>query len=200
MTRPVLIALGANIPLHNSCLIENLRHGASLIQTCGNLRITKMSGVYSTAPADTTGRQPRYVNAVIEASCPMPPGQLLRCLKRIEREAGRRQRGLNAPRPLDLDILDYRGQCLGSRRPRTRGQAKRQSRPILVLPHPELHRRRFVLEPLLEIRPHWVHPALGRSARQLVSRLPRPPGSITRLPSPTGDPDWWRRDDFSGSR
>lgn len=194
MVRPVLIALGANIPLSNNDLMENLRHGASAMQACDNLRITNASGLYSTAPVGGKGLQPRYLNAVVQATCKLPPMQLLRLLKRIERETGRRQRGLNAPRPLDLDILDYRGQCIGRRVPHVRGHAKAQRRPTLMLPHPELHRRRFVLEPLLEIRPHWMHPVLGRSARQLGSRLPRPPGSIRRIQQTAASDDgspWW---------
>jgi 2-amino-4-hydroxy-6-hydroxymethyldihydropteridine diphosphokinase len=89
---------------------------------------------------------------------------LLRLAKRIERQAGRRLGGHWGPRSLDIDVLDYGGRSYGS-------PSRRRRRGQLVLPHPEMHRRAFVLVPLLEVVPHWSHPALGATARTLLARL-----------------------------
>lgn len=177
----MLIAIGANLPLQNRGLLENLRHGVSALHSCDKLRIRRVSGVYSTAPVGGAGRQPRYLNAVIDVEGSIAPGQLLRLLKRIERAAGRRMRGLNAPRPLDLDVLEHGGRCLGWARVPVARRAPRRRAGAIVLPHPELHHRRFVLEPLIELRPQWMHPVLNRTALQLSRRLPRKPGSIRRV-------------------
>jgi 2-amino-4-hydroxy-6-hydroxymethyldihydropteridine diphosphokinase len=91
------------------------------------------------------------------------PGALLRLLKRLERRAGRRMCGHWKPRPLDLDILDFGGRIIG-RRSRNRVAGR------LLLPHPELHRRGFVLVPLMAAAPGWRHPVGGAHARQILAR------------------------------
>jgi 2-amino-4-hydroxy-6-hydroxymethyldihydropteridine diphosphokinase len=111
-----------------------------------------------------SGRQPPYLNAVVAATGALAPGNLLRLLKRIEARAGRRITPPLRPRPLDIDVLDYAGRRLN-------WPAVRRERGRLILPHPLLHTRAFVLVPLLEIARHWVHPALGRPARTLLARL-----------------------------
>jgi 2-amino-4-hydroxy-6-hydroxymethyldihydropteridine diphosphokinase len=111
------------------------------------------------------GRQPHYLNMVIGMHGSVAPGTLLRLLKRLERRAGRRMRGHWKPRPLDLDILDFGGRILG-RRDRNRVAGR------LLLPHPELHRRGFVLVPLMAAAPGWRHPVLGAHASQILARTP----------------------------
>jgi 2-amino-4-hydroxy-6-hydroxymethyldihydropteridine diphosphokinase len=129
------------------------------------VKLVKVSSFFSTAPVGP-GRQPRYLNAVALAEPGLAPGALLRLAKRIERRAGRRFGPNSAARPLDIDILDYGGRRLrGADRPRARGR--------LILPHPELHARAFVLQPLLQVAPAWRHPVLGLSAKTLLARLTR---------------------------
>ena len=113
------------------------------------------------------GLQARYLNAVLLAEAPLPPAALLRAIKVIERQAGRRLGRHWGPRPLDIDILDFRGRRMGwaAHPSRLRGR--------LILPHPEMHRRAFVLAPLLDVAPNWRHPVLERTARALLARLPR---------------------------
>jgi 2-amino-4-hydroxy-6-hydroxymethyldihydropteridine diphosphokinase len=95
----------------------------------------------------------------------MAPAALLRLIKRIERQAGRRLGARWGPRSLDVDILDFGGRRLGwPPRGRPRGR--------LILPHPEMHRRAFVLVPLLEVDPHWRHPLHAVAGRTLLARLP----------------------------
>jgi 2-amino-4-hydroxy-6-hydroxymethyldihydropteridine diphosphokinase len=89
---------------------------------------------------------------------------LLRLLKRLERRAGRRVTPPLQPRPLDIDILDLGGRRLN-------WPARRRVSGQLVLPHPLMHERAFVLIPLMEVAPHWSHPVLGVRARTLLARL-----------------------------
>jgi 2-amino-4-hydroxy-6-hydroxymethyldihydropteridine diphosphokinase len=127
--------------------------------------IVRRSNLYMTKPVGV-GRQPRYLNAVVLAKCSLAPAQLLRLAKRLERSAGRRSRERMSARPLDIDILDQGGRRVG--RPaavRRLGQ--------LILPHPELHRRAFVLHPLIEVDPYWQHPVLHQPAKVLLARTGR---------------------------
>jgi len=130
--------------------------------------------------------QPEFVNAVAEAETRLPPTALLRRLKAMEKRAGRRAGQRWGPRPLDLDILDYAGRIINwpghrsvrsdtSRKARTGGRSlgftAHSTRPKLVVPHPDLHLREFVLQPLADILPHWHHPVTGASTTQLLKAL-----------------------------
>jgi 2-amino-4-hydroxy-6-hydroxymethyldihydropteridine diphosphokinase len=129
------------------------------------VEVVAASHIYATAPLGP-GRQAQYLNAVVEARAPVGPAALLRALKRIERRSGRRLGVLWGPRSLDIDILDFAGRRLG-------WPARRRQRGTLVLPHPEMHRRAFVLVPLLEAAPHWRHPVLRVAGRTLLARIPK---------------------------
>ena len=108
--------------------------------------------------------QPWFVNGVAAVATDLPPESLLARLLALETRFGRARGARNAARSLDLDLLDYDGrQCAAA---------------TLVLPHPRLHERRFVLVPLGDIAPDWRHPALGVTAAELVARLP--PGQLVR--------------------
>jgi 2-amino-4-hydroxy-6-hydroxymethyldihydropteridine diphosphokinase len=102
--------------------------------------------------------QPWFVNAVLAIATRLGPEELLDRLLEIEAEFGRVRGERNAARTLDLDLLDYEGRLCETTR--------------LVLPHPRLQDRRFVLAPLCDVAPQWRHPLLGRSVRQLLARLP----------------------------
>ena len=163
----VLVGLGAN------------RFGAwgspaeTIVQALGeidrfNIAVLAVSPLYGTA-AVGSARQPPYVNAVALLDTSLPPEALLRVLKEIERKSGRRGGRPWGPRTLDIDIVDYRGlvrHWCGSR-PSFRQAGARP----LILPHPLAHERPFVLKPLLDIAPHWRHPALKQSARDLWHRV-----------------------------
>jgi 2-amino-4-hydroxy-6-hydroxymethyldihydropteridine diphosphokinase len=127
------------------------------------LRIVRSSRIYVTPPLGPGGQAP-YLNAVLLLEAHMAPAALMRLVKRIERRAGRRSGPLWGPRTLDIDLLDFAGRRLG-------WPIRRRERGRLTLPHPEMHRRAFVLVPLLEVAPHWRHPALGLTGRALLERV-----------------------------
>ena len=137
-----------------------------------------LSRWYQTEPIPPSG-QPLYVNAVAHLAVaarfaePDPAG-LLAWLQEIEARAGRVRAERNAARTLDLDIIG-----MGAN-----GQMVRAA-PDPVLPHPRAHLRAFVLRPLIDVAPDWVHPTLGRSAHQLLAALP--PQAIAPLRTPGFD-------------
>lgn len=208
MRRFVLLALGANSCGAFGTPLETLRNCCTLLKL-NQISIEAFSSLYRTKPVGG-GRQPSYLNAVVRIETELQPAQLLRVLKRIERISGRRKRALNSSRPLDIDILTFaykivgwpgtatrkmRGAGMSMRHATDRPSGHRCPRPAarrgwLVLPHPELHLRPFVLEPLVEIAPDWFHPLLQQTASQLLKRLPRAPGDVER----TLDSNWYSCD------
>lgn len=157
-----VVALGSNLGDRAAHLRRALR---ALARTPG-LRLLRASRIYETAPVGAPAGAPvgaggppqgDYLNAVVALQSALPPRLLLLRLQQIERAAGRRRSWRNAPRTLDLDLLFH-----GAPR----------SDPGLVLPHPRLHLRGFVLAPLAEIAPALRHPCGARIA-QLAERAQR---------------------------
>lgn len=123
------------------------------------VRLLRCSSLYRTEPVGPYD-QPWFINAVAEIRTSLPPRLLFDALKEIERRMGRTEGPKWGPRLIDLDLLLY-------------GQEVVQERD-LVIPHPELHRRRFVLVPLCELASYAIHPAFGVSVRGLLERLEDP--------------------------
>ena len=145
-------------------------------KTCGIVTQSR-SSFYLSEPIGPKW-QCYFTNIVVAMQVSMPPAVLLRHLKQLEREAGRTTLGVtNGPRPLDIDILSHRSLTLNWRR-----TPKRQ-RGVLILPHPELHRRRFALMPLSEVAPHWQHPVLGIPIKTMLCKTATA-GKVHRLNSP----------------
>ncbi len=120
--------------------------------------VLRVSPFYETDP-EGYADQRRFLNAAVEIRTGMSAGELLSAVQAVERRRGRTATFRNGPRVLDVDLLDVDGQTLSTRR--------------LTLPHPRLHRRRFVLEPLAAIAPRWRHPVSRKSVRQLLRELDR---------------------------
>lgn len=121
------------------------------------LSVTRLSSVYETEPVDVS-EQPMFLNMVAELGGALPsPEQLLARLLRIEYALGRRRDVSRGARTIDLDLLLY-----GDRQ---------SSTEFLILPHPRLHQRRFVLTPLAELSPQLVHPLIGRTVGELLATV-----------------------------
>ena len=165
-----LIGLGANLPSSAGLPRHTLEAALRRLPGYG-VRVLARSRWYAN-PAWPPGSGPDFVNGVVLVETALPAPSLLRVLGRVEAGFGRRRIGRGGARPLDLDLLAYGSEVIpdpaGWRR-----AALRQHRPHrqLVVPHPALHRRPFVLLPLLEVVPGWLHPALGRRGIDLADRL-----------------------------
>lgn len=156
--RRAFVGLGANLGDAEG----TLRAAVAELAQLPDARLVAVSSLYRTAPVDAGG--PDYLNAVAELHSAMEPHALLAALQRIETSYGRERPYRNAPRRLDLDLLRYDDMQLDT--------------PTLALPHPRLHERAFVLQPLLEIDPALSDP----HGRPLAERLPAVAGQrIERL-------------------
>jgi 2-amino-4-hydroxy-6-hydroxymethyldihydropteridine diphosphokinase len=161
-----LIGIGANLPgKDGKPPLATARWAAARLDALAGLRLRGLSRWYLTEPIPPSGQTP-YVNAiaelVVESAAAAPdPARLLAWLHAIEEAAGRVRGERNAARTLDLDII-----AMGDA-----GSMVRTA-PDPVLPHPRAHLRAFVLVPLLDVAPGWVHPVLRRSARDLLRDLP----------------------------
>jgi 2-amino-4-hydroxy-6-hydroxymethyldihydropteridine diphosphokinase len=164
----VFLSLGSNL----GDRLGNLHRAIGALQ--GFARITALSDAYETEPVEVTA-QPWFLNAAvalaIEDPAPDAPQHLLVRLLDVERAMGRRRGAAGSipkgPRLIDIDIILY-----GSRVIRTLE---------LTIPHPAMHLRRFVLQPLVEIAPDAAHPVLRQSVRQLLRALPEAGPRVRRL-------------------
>lgn len=153
----ILVGVGSNLALPPFLTPQDTVNAAmAQFPTIGGT-VVQQSRWYMSEPVPSSD-QPWYVNGVAVVETPLKPGELLDALLALEARFGRRRSVPNAPRTLDLDLIDYDGRRCEGRR--------------LILPHPRLHERRFVLIPLVEIAPHWRHPLLAATARELLDRLP----------------------------
>jgi len=160
----IFIAIGSNLsgPQGGSPR-QNCQHAVEFLQSSG-MEVVQRSRWYRSAPVPRS-EQPWFVNGVVAAeSMDMPPVSILELLHEIETDFGRIRGALNAPRTLDLDLLDFDGQVCTA------------DKDGVILPHPRMHERAFVLHPLSEIAPDWTHPISGLSVFDLIDILP--PGQI----------------------
>jgi 2-amino-4-hydroxy-6-hydroxymethyldihydropteridine diphosphokinase len=163
----ILIALGANCSGPWGTPQETLEHALAALEQ-ERVAVLALSPHYETVAIGQPHQHP-YVNAVARVATAKPPAALLRVLKQIERRAGRRGGRPWGNRTLDLDIVDYKGLVQNWRFDRHR--PPRGGRRPLVLPHPLIQDRPFVLRPLLDVAPGWRHPALGLSGRTLWEQV-----------------------------
>lgn len=170
--KTILVGIGANLPGAGFATPLETCQAALRELAARGVTVARRSRWYESAPVPPSG-QPWFVNAVVALETALAPAELLALLHRVEARFGRRRddqpgvqpeagdqpsEPLRAARPLDLDLLDYGGQVTDSEG--------------LVLPHPRLHRRAFVLLPLAEVVPDWHHPVTGESVDDLIAALP----------------------------
>jgi 2-amino-4-hydroxy-6-hydroxymethyldihydropteridine diphosphokinase len=157
----ILIAIGANLAHPGGAApLATCRMAVEALRDIPGLRLLAVSRWYETDAVPPSG-QPPYVNGVARLEPPgaMPdPAGLLARLHAIEARAGRRRSTPNAARTLDLDIVAMGGLV--------------RAAPDPVLPHPRAHLRRFVLRPLADVAPDWMHPTLHRRVADLLAGLP----------------------------
>jgi 2-amino-4-hydroxy-6-hydroxymethyldihydropteridine diphosphokinase len=153
----ILIGIGSNLASSGySSPVETAAAAVAALPSIG-VEVVVCSRWYLSEPVPVSN-QPWFVNAVAAIATKLDPTTLLQRLLALEMRFGRIRGAPNADRTLDLDLLDYRG--------------RRVETEILMLPHPRLHRRRFVLAPLCELASEWRHPILGLSAKQMLDELP----------------------------
>lgn len=146
----VYLSLGTNLGER----LDNLATARAMLSP--DVRVEKLSSVYETAPWGYSD-QANFYNQVLLGKTMLTPLRLLNKLKRIEKMMGREQTFRYGPRVIDLDILFYESRIINTKR--------------LQIPHPRLQERAFVLVPLVEIAPDFVHPQLGLTVQALLDQV-----------------------------
>ena len=153
MENDAYIAIGSNQGDREFYLLRAVAEIGKIPDT----KVTGLSPFYETTPVGVTD-QPNFYNAVLRLSTRLSPHDLLKALQNIEDNVFKRKRTVKwGPRSMDLDILLYGNQIVNS--------------PELVVPHPQMSSRRFVLQPLSDLAPELIHPEVGLSIKQLLNAL-----------------------------
>ena len=148
----VYLSLGSNMGDREKYILD----GMDLIAKDANNRVLKVSGLIETKPYGNTD-QPDFLNGVAKIETLLDPHELLDLIHKTENVAGRERKEHWGPRTLDIDILFYDDLVIDDE--------------DLVIPHPDMTNRDFVLRPLKETAPHAVHPVLGKTVMQLFEEL-----------------------------
>ncbi len=149
------IGLGSNLGRKKA----NIRRAIKLLSKKKDIKILKISSLYETEPMGYV-KQDWFVNACLKAETNLSPRQLLNTLKDIEKKLKRKKRFIRwGPRTIDMDILLYDNLRLKTK--------------DLVIPHPEMHKRAFILIPLIELEPNLIHPTKRKSILELLANLKR---------------------------
>ena len=148
--RPIYLGIGSNLGNRK----KNIER-AKFLLIKNNIKILKLSSYYESLSWPDP-RNPKFLNVVLEISTYLDPFNLLKICKIIEKKLGRKKSLKNSPRECDIDILDY---------------DNRKTSNQIILPHPSMHIRNFVLLPLFEINKAWKHPLKKQDIKTLISAL-----------------------------
>ncbi len=148
----VYIGIGSNIGDRKS----NFKKAISFFNNEPGVEVIEVSDFYDTKPVGGPPQE-NYLNGVLRAETELSPKELLKCLKKIEKEMGRISAEKDFPRIIDLDILLYGNECIREEE--------------LEVPHPRMHERSFVLEGMVQIAPGVIHPGLGKKMKELLCAL-----------------------------
>ena len=161
--KPVIAYIGLGANLGNPQ--QQLAAALARLDAVEEVEVLKISAFYRNPPLGPPD-QPWYVNAVAQVRTRLEPEELMRVLQQLEQDLGRVRGERWGPRIIDLDLLLYDGLVMNG--------------PGLVLPHPEMHRRAFVLVPLAEIAPEAWHPVLEKTAGELLGQLAAGPRGLVQ--------------------
>lgn len=144
--------------------LERISSAIRALAATPKIRVVQMAMIIETEPVGGPP-QPAYLNTVLELDTSLEPMELLGTLQRIEQRLGRQPSAQRwSPRPIDLDVLLYDDRVM--------------QQPALCIPHPRMHERRFVLEPLSQVAPEVVHPVLRRAVKELLAEIAPDPAVI----------------------
>jgi len=151
----IIINIGSNLDSEKGNKLFNLRKTLELIKL-ENIKIIKTSSVYET-PSYPNEKNPKFLNIGLEIECSFSPKNLIKRFNKIEKKLQRTRSIKNQPRTCDIDLIDYDSKILISKE--------------LTIPHSKAHLRNFVLFPIEEIAPTWIHPILNERIDLLIKKL-----------------------------
>ena len=162
VNRTVYLSLGSNLGDRTA----NLAQAVERLRTMGG-GVIAQSSLYETEPMEVESAQPWYVNCALAMNTELEPEEFLRRVLALEQAMGRHRCGYKAPRSIDIDIIFFADEIIHT--------------SDLIVPHPAMQYRRFVLEPLAEIAPEVRHPILDQTVRQLLDNLPKEAGAVRKI-------------------
>jgi 2-amino-4-hydroxy-6-hydroxymethyldihydropteridine diphosphokinase len=151
----IFLNVGSSLDSFNGNRFFNLKKTLELIKL-ENIKIIKKSSIYET-PSYPNKKNPKFLNIGLEIKCNYSPVDLIKIFNKIERKLQRKRGVKNQPRTCDIDLIDYEGKILNSKR--------------LTIPHTKAHLRNFVLFPIKEIAPTWIHPVFKKEIDFLIKKL-----------------------------
>jgi 2-amino-4-hydroxy-6-hydroxymethyldihydropteridine diphosphokinase len=151
----IFLNIGSNLDSVEGDRLFNIKKTLELIRL-ENIQIIKISSVYET-PSYPNKNYPRYLNIGLEIKSSFSPENLIKRFNKIENKLKRTRGKKNEPRTCDIDLIDYKRRILNTK--------------DLIIPHPRAHLRNFVLFPIKEISPRWIHPVLNKKIDLLIKNL-----------------------------